>query len=204
VVVGASISRTDISSSLADVAETPLNSVVRGKYHPYFFDWAFQHPNILRRPSITKVTSNQETGERTVYFQGATKLENVGHIILGTGYSWIPDIAATIRNNQLPSLYQHIFWFQDPTLCFVGAVAAGFTFKVFEWQAVLAARFLAGRIALPPSSEQQKWQEDRIAYKGDGAPFTALYPDFEEYFEEVRKMAGELTEDGKGRHLPKW
>jgi hypothetical protein len=71
---------------------------------------------------------------------------------------------------------------------------------------VLAARFLAGRITLPPISEQIKWEEDRIAYKGDGVPFTALYPDFEEYFEEVRKMAGEPT-DGKGRQLPvfeKW
>jgi hypothetical protein len=78
-----------------------------------------------------------------------------------------------------------------------------FTFKVFEWQAVLAARFLAGRITLPPLSVQIKWEEDRIAYKGDGVPFTALYPDFEEYFEELRAMAGEPT-DGKGRPLPKF
>lgn len=208
VVVGASISGTDISFMLADFAETPLNSVVRGKYHPYFFDWAFQHPNILRRPPITHVTSNRETSERTVHFQDGTKLENVDHIIFGTGYSWtlpfLPELAKTIRNNRLPNLYQHIFWFQDPRLCFVGAIAAGFTFKVFEWQAVLAARFLAGRITLPPLNKQEKWQEDRIANKGDGVSFTALYPNFEEYFEEVRKMAGEPTKDGKGRLLPEW
>lgn len=74
---------------------------------------------------------------------------------------------------------------------------------MFEWQAVLAARFLAGHITLPPIEEQIKWEEDRINYKGDGVPFTALYPDFEEYFEEVRKMAGE-PQDGKGRPLPKF
>jgi hypothetical protein len=37
-------------------------------------------------------------------------------------------------------------------------------------------------------------------------PSQPCIPDFEEYFEEVRKMAGEPT-DGKGRHLPvfeKW
>ena len=50
VVVGASISGTDISFTLANIAETPLNPVVRGRYHPYFFDYAFQHPNILRPP----------------------------------------------------------------------------------------------------------------------------------------------------------
>ena len=208
VVVGASISGTDISYALADIASPPLHSVVRGKYHPYFFDWAFQHPNILRRPPITHVVSNRTTNERTVYFEDGTRLENVDHIIFGTGYSWtlpfLPSLAASIRNNRLPNLYQHVFWRDDPTLCFVGAIAAGFTFKVFEWQAVLAARFLAGRIALPPLHEQVKWEEGRIAYKGDGVPFTALYPDFEEYFEEVRRMAGEPTADAKGRPLPKF
>jgi len=38
--------------------------------------------------------------------------------------------------------------------------------------------------------------------------FTALYPDFEAYFEEVRKLAGEPVEvEGKGvcgRRLPKF
>ena len=208
VVVGASISGADISFTLADVAETPLHSVVRGRYHPYFFDWAFQHPNILRRPPITNIFSSRETGERTVYFEDGTKLENVDLVIFGTGYTWtlpfLPELAKTIHNNRLPNLYQHVFYLQDPTLCFVGAIAAGFTFKVFEWQAVLAARFLAGRIQLPSKSEQVKWEEDRIAFKGDGVPFTALYPDFEPYFETVRVMAGEPTKDGKGRRLPKW
>ncbi|KAH8602710.1 flavin dependent monooxygenase-like protein [Bisporella sp. PMI_857] len=207
VVVGASISGADISFTMADVVETPLHSVVRGRYHPYFSDWAFQHPNIKRCPPVSHITSSRETGERTVHFEDGTKLEDIDHVIFGTGYTWtlpfLPELAATIRNNRLPNLYQHVFWREDPTLCFVGAIAAGFTFKVFEWQAVLAARFLAGRISLPSQSEQKKWEEDRIHKRGDGVPFTALYPDFEEYFEEVRQLAGE-PKDGQGRVLPKW
>lgn len=109
-----------------------------------------------------------------------------------------------IRNNRVPGLYMHVFNQADPTLAFVGAVAAGFTFKVFEWQAVLAARFLAGRIMLPPIEEQEKWEQDRIALKGDGVPFTALYPHFEEYFEEVRALAGEPKSGHGGRRLPKF
>lgn len=113
-----------------------------------------------------------------------------------------------IRNNRVPNLYLHIFNIPDPTLLFVGAVAAGFTFKVFEWQAVLAARFLAGRYQLPAVEEQRKWEEDRVALKGDGTAFTALYPDFEEYFEEVRRLAGQpVVVEGKGvcgRGLPKF
>ncbi|KAF5878415.1 putative dimethylaniline monooxygenase protein [Botrytis fragariae] len=207
VVVGASISGPDISYALADCVERPLHSVVRGKYHPYFFDYAFQHPHILRRPPISHITSDANTDERTIHFEDGSKLEKVDYIIFGTGYSWtlpfIPNLDSTIRNNRLPNLYQHIFWREDPTLTFVGAVAAGFTFKVFEWQAVLAARFLAGHITLPSAEEQKKWEEDRIAVKGDGVPFTALYPDFEDYFEAVREMAGE-AKNGKGRSLPKF
>lgn len=82
-------------------------------------------------------------------------------------------------------------------------MAAGFTFKVFEWQAVLAARYLASRISLPTISEQQLWEQDRIQLKGDGVPFTALYPHFEEYFEQVRELVEQSTGEG-GRPLPKF
>jgi hypothetical protein len=207
VIVGASISGPDISFTLANFAETPVHSVVRGRYHPYFGDYAFQHPNIQRHSAISHITSSRENNTRVVHFEDGSKVENFDYLIFATGYSWtlpfLPDVAKTIRNNRLPNLYQHVFLRDDPTVCFVGAVAAGFTFKVFEWQAVLAARYLAGRITLPPISEQIQWEEDRIANKGDGVPFTALYPDFEEYFEEVRKLAGEPFY-GKGRPLPKF
>jgi hypothetical protein len=81
-------------------------------------------------------------------------------------------------------------------------VAAGLTFKVFEWQAVLAARVLAGRATLPPLEEQKKWELDRIAQKGDGVPFTMVYPKFEDYFETVRRLAGEPSATQPGRSLP--
>lgn len=82
-------------------------------------------------------------------------------------------------------------------------MAAGLTFKVYEWQSVLAARFLAGRISLPSVGEQEIWEIARVKCKGDSVPFTALYPDFEDYFETVRALAGE-PKDGKGRKLPKF
>ena len=136
-------------------------------------------------------------------FEDGSYLLEVDHIIFGTGYSWTmhfyPEMQ--IRNNRIPGLYMHIFPMSEPSMVFVGALAAGFTFKVFEWQAVLAARYLAGRVQLPPMEEQIKWEHERVEKKGDGPPFTALYPDFEEYFEDVRRMAGE-PENGKGRRLP--
>ncbi|KAI9659549.1 MAG: hypothetical protein M1821_001808 [Bathelium mastoideum] len=201
VTVGASISGPDIAATLANVAEAPLHSVVRGRYHPYFGDWAFRHPQIQRHPPISHVISDR--GQRTVVFEDGSHLPEVDRIVFGTGYSWTmhfyPEMP--IRNNRIPGLYMHIFPMSEPDMVFVGAVAAGFTFKVFEWQAVLAARYLAGRVQLPPLEEQMEWEQERIEKKGDGVPFTALYPDFEEYFEDIRKLAGE-PQDGKGRWLP--
>lgn len=164
----------------------------------YFGDEAFNHPLIQQYPSISHIEG------RTVHFIDGNLVSDVDHIIFGTGYSWtLPFLPAVpVRNNRVPNLYQHIVWQHDPTLLFVGAVNAGLTFKVFEWQAVFAARLLAGRLTLPPIEEMRKWEEDRVKVRGDGAKFALIFPDFEDYFEELRKS----TENGSliGRQLPKF
>ena len=68
-----------------------------------------------------------------------------------TGYSWtlpfLPEVP--VRNNRVPGLYQHVVWQKDPTLLFIGAVAAGLTFKVFEWQSVSAPTGVIFKKLLP-------------------------------------------------------
>ena len=108
---------------LIGFAESPIHAVVRGRYHPYFGDWAFQNPHIKRHAPISHFSS--QSGDRTVWFEDGTSLTDVDHIILGTGYSWtlpfLPEME--IRNNRVPELYLHIFKRQDPTLVFTGAVS---------------------------------------------------------------------------------
>lgn len=198
VVVGASVSAADISVDLVDTALHPVNSVVLGHAaNGYFGDLAFKHPDILERPSICHVEG------RTVHFVDGNSVADVDYIIFGTGYSWtLPFLPSVeVRNNRVPGLYQHVVYQQDPSLMFVGAVGAGLTFKIFEWQAVLAARLLAGRAKLPPVAEQRKWEEERIKKRGDGVKFTLIFPDFEDYFNTVRELAGP-GEKGLGRQLP--
>ncbi|KAI8666394.1 hypothetical protein NCS57_00864000 [Fusarium keratoplasticum] len=200
VVVGASVSAADIAFDLADVAQQPVHAITIGHtLNGYFGGEAFNHPHIKSHPSITHVQG------RVVHLADGSSIQDVDHIIFGTGYSWtLPFLPAVpVRNNRVPGLYQHIVWHDDPTLLFVGAVQAGLTFKVFEWQAVYAARLLAGRGTLPDAEERQRWEEERIKQRGDGAKFALIFPDFEDYFEKIRELAGEGAE-GVGRKLPKF
>ncbi|KAK1580208.1 uncharacterized protein LY79DRAFT_671939 [Colletotrichum navitas] len=198
VVVGASVSGADISVDLVNTAKLPIYSVVNGRRaNLYFGDGAFNHPRISRRATISRIDG------RTVHFSDGTSVADVDNIVLATGFTWtLPFLPSVeVRNNRVTGLYQHVVYHRDPTLVFVGAVAAGLTFKIFEWQAVLAARVLAGRASLPPAEEQAKWEADQVAEKGDNIKFSLVYPHFEEYFETVRALAGE-PENGVGRALP--
>lgn len=200
VVVGASVSAADIAFDLADTGKKPVHAIVIGHtVNGYFGDEAFNHPNIQKHPSIERISN------RAVHLVDGSSIPHVDYIIFGTGYSWtLPFLPAVpVRNNRVPGLYQHIVWQEDPTLLFIGAVAAGLTFKVFEWQAVLAARLLAHRASLPSLEEMRKWEADRIEARGDGVKFTLIFPDFEDYFETIRQLAGE-GEEAKGRQLPKF
>ncbi|KAL0263522.1 hypothetical protein SLS55_002502 [Diplodia seriata] len=182
VVVGASVSAADIAVDLVGAAQSPVHAVVKGhNANIYFGDVAFKHPGIKEQPSISQIRTSG--GSRTVYFEDGGQVEDVDHIIFGTGYSWslpfLPDVE--IRNNRIPGLYQHVVYQKDPTLLFVGAVG------------------VLSRVG----SEQEKWETDRIAARGDGARFTLVFPEFEDYFETVRALAGPDVE-GRGRRLPKF
>lgn len=202
--VGASVSGADIAYDLASskVTDGPVHAVVIGHtFNVYFGDEAFNHPRIHKVPSIAHI----EPATRTVHLVDGTTIPQVDHLIFGTGYSWslpfLPQVP--VRNNRVPGLYQHVVWREDPTLLFVGGVGAGLTFKIFEWQAVYAARLLAGRARpLPPPEDMVAWEAARVKVKGDGPGFLTIHPDFEEYFETVRSLAGEPTAEGEGRRLP--
>ncbi|OJJ84648.1 uncharacterized protein ASPGLDRAFT_25325 [Aspergillus glaucus CBS 516.65] len=197
---GSVLHTADIAFDLAEVAKAPVHAITIGHgANGYFGDEAFNNPKIQNHPSIERVSN------RTVHLVDGNSITDVDHIIFGTGYSWtlpfLPQVP--VRNNRVPELYQHVVWQKDPTLLFIGAVAAGLTFKVFEWQSVLAARLLAGRATLPPLDEMRRWEAERVKVRGDGVKFTLLFPNFEDYFETVRRLAGE-GEEGKGRKLPKF
>lgn len=201
VVVGGSVSSGDAIQDVLSVAQLPVISSIRDSTvsHPYFGFYAFEHENIERHNDIIKVE------DKTVFFKDGSKVEEVDVIIYGTGFTVSYPFLPNLKKNsfRLKHIYQFVFNIEDPTLLFVGNITAGLTFKAFEWQAVLASKYLSGKLKLPKKQEQYKWEENRIKDKGDLGKYSALYPNFKEYFEDVRLLI-ESNDDKSGKVLPEF
>ncbi|KAK4187926.1 putative monooxygenase [Podospora australis] len=206
IVVGASVSSHEIIHEILPYAQHPVFASIRGDPIPAFGWTPFEHPHIAIKKRITRLCP--ETG--TVFFADGTEVTGVDHIIFGTGYTfsfpWLPVVQERVEKayRRLPGVFQHTLDILDPTLTFVGMLGGGFTFKVYEWQAVAVARHLAGRSAkgLPSIADQQLWEAKRVAVKKGGKDYYSIAPDYEEFFEFLRGIAGDPKEGTTGRRLP--
>ncbi|KAI1776321.1 FAD/NAD(P)-binding domain-containing protein [Hypoxylon cercidicola] len=205
VVVGGSISAHEVVHEILDVAQTPVYASLRGEPIPAFGWEPFLHPDIVVKKEISRLDS--ETGR--VFFADGSYLDDVDHIIFGTGYTfsvpYLEHVQERIRNayRRLPGVYQHTWDIEDPTLTFVGMLGGGFTFRVYEWQAVAVARHLAGRAkSLPSIPEQLEWERKRVAERGGGKDYYSIAPDYGAFFEFLRDIAGEPAPGTTGRVLP--
>ncbi|KAI1100741.1 FAD/NAD(P)-binding domain-containing protein [Jackrogersella minutella] len=205
VVVGGSISAHEIVHEILGAAQAPVYASLRGEPIPAFGWEPFIHPDIAVKKEIKRF--DPETGR--LHFADGSILDDVDYVIFGTGYTfsipYIPHVQERIRNayRRLPGVYQHTWDIDDPTLIFVGMLGGGFTFRVYEWQAVAAARHLAGRAnPLPPIPEQLEWERKRVAEKGGGKDYYSIAPNYGDFFEFLRGIAGEPAPGTTGRVLP--
>ncbi|KAK0719143.1 hypothetical protein B0H67DRAFT_572557 [Lasiosphaeris hirsuta] len=208
VVVGGSVSAHEIVHEILPFARHPVYASLRGDPIPSF-GWApFLHPHIALKKQIVRL--DPATG--CIHFSDGSVIPGgVDHIIFATGFTfsvpYLPHVQARIQKayRRLPGVYQHTFDTLDPSLAFVGMLGGGFTFRVYEWQAVAVARHLAGRArALPPIAEQQAWEAQRVALKKGGKDYYSIAPDYEAYFEVLREIAGDPAPGTTGRSLPKF
>ncbi|VBB71288.1 Putative monooxygenase [Podospora comata] len=205
IVVGGSVSAHEIVHEILPFAQKPLISSIRGDPIPSFGWTPFIHLHIVIKKQISSLCPT--TG--TVFFTDGSKVKDVDHIIFATGYTFsfpfLPVVQERVEKayRRLPGVYQHTFDILDPTLTFVGMLGGGFTFKVYEWQAVAVARHLAGRAQpLPPVADQQRWEAKRAAAKKGGKDYYSIAPDYKDFFEFLRKIAGDPKEGTTGRMLP--
>ncbi|KAF2790396.1 dimethylaniline monooxygenase [Melanomma pulvis-pyrius CBS 109.77] len=205
VVVGGSVSASDIVVDIHTVVKQPLIISQRGLNANPALDNVWKLPGLERKPIITKLST--ENGG-TVEFSDGTWVANIDKVHFATGYRLSypfiqPDNPITPQN-RLAGFYQHIFKIGDPSLTVIGQVRAALSFRNYEYQAVAVARVLAGRGTLPSVSEQQAWESDRVKVKGETHIFHSIAPDFAEYFTGLRNIAGKPAEDTEAYELPLW
>ncbi|KAM0216974.1 hypothetical protein ACHAQD_007693 [Fusarium lateritium] len=201
VVVGGSVSAFDALHDVKRTAKLPI--IISLRRPSAVFGWApFEHPHIKQRPSISSF--DPVTGRIT--FSDGTFEDDIDVVVFATGFefsfSFLPGIKPV--NKRIPGLYQHVFKSDDPSLAFIGMVTGGFGLRIFEWQAVAAARHFAGRAILPSLKEMREWEQQRLEEKGDGPAFWTLLPDFEKHYEALRAIAGDPAPGTSGRVLPKY
>ncbi|KAK7697083.1 hypothetical protein SLS64_013934 [Diaporthe eres] len=205
IVVGGSVSSHEVLHEILPQAQHPVYASIRGEPIAAF-GWApFKHPHV----SIRKQISSLDPLTGKVSFADGTELNDVDHIVFGTGYTfslpWLPHVQERISKayRRLPGVYQHTWDIEDPTLTFVGMLGGGFTFRVYEWQAVAIARHLAGRAKpLPPTAEQREWEEQRVAKFKGGKDYYSIAPDYGTFLEFLRNIASDPEPGTTGRTLP--
>ncbi|KAH6960216.1 putative dimethylaniline monooxygenase [Fusarium avenaceum] len=201
VVVGGSVSAFDALHDVKRTAKLPIIASLR-RPSAIFGSAPFEHPHIKQRPSISSF--DPVTGR--ISFSDGTFEDDIDIVLFATGFefsfSFLPGIKPV--NKRIPGLYQHLFKSDDPSLAFIGMVTGGFGLRIFEWQAVAAARHFAGRANLPPLKQMVEWEQQRVEEKGDGPAFWTLLPDFEKHYEALRAIAGDPAPGTTGRVLPKY
>lgn len=206
VVVGGSVSASDFVLDTYTSVRSPLVVAQRGENANPALDNVWKLPGVVKKPTISRFTL--DNGGTVEFSDGSwVSGSDVDVVYFATGYRlsypFLEPNPVTSKN-RLAGFYQHAFNINDPSLAVVGQIRAALSFRAYEYQAVAVARVLAGRGALPSTVEQKKWEEDRVKRLGPTHIFHTIAPDFEEYFNTLREIAGPPAEGTEAYELPKW
>jgi hypothetical protein len=95
---------------------------------------------------------------------------------------------------QRHNLHKDIFYIPDPSLIFVGVPYFTATFTLFEFQAMVVAKVLSGKVILPNESLMGAEYRKRVEEKGFGKAFHSLREREVEYVDELLAWANEDLE----------
>ncbi|GEQ69301.1 hypothetical protein JCM33374_g2972 [Metschnikowia sp. JCM 33374] len=159
-------------------------------------------PNVHVKPVIEKFTKTPSGFD--VVFADGSSVSNPDHVIYATGYQFSypfleREFGDITKNGAIvPQLYQHTFLLSDPLLSVVGVPTDAISFRAFEFQAILVARFLAGKVSLPSVSEQEQWLSNRYKTHGETRSFHTIGA------QEARNYMKELARIGTLKPQPSW
>ncbi|KAI1189905.1 hypothetical protein F5B17DRAFT_149924 [Nemania serpens] len=138
-----------------------------------------------------------------IVLEDKTMLENIDYVVIATGYITSypfleeleqPSVAwedadetmvITSDGYTTHNLYKDVFYIPDPTLVFVGVSQYVSTFSLFDFQAKVMAKVLAGHVCLPAESVMKAEQWERKARFQPGDRFHSLFLMEQVYIAEV-------------------
>lgn len=202
--IGASISSTDIVHLIKDYVKTPIILSVRGCLS--LIEDAFEQPFIDARPRVQEFSPGTDAGTAKAKFEDGTIEDNIEAIIYGTGYKFeFPFLQDYINKHGnggitplgLKNFYLTTWWNEDPSLAVAGLVTDGLTWRAMDYQAKATAQLWSGSVGakLPNKEKRLAWEVERRAK--EIADWHSWYPQDKDFFDELVQVGwGSL--DAKG------
>jgi cation diffusion facilitator CzcD-associated flavoprotein CzcO len=177
-VIGAGVSSLDIVRESNAVAKKVYQSSRDGQFD---IPASLLPPEAERVGGIEKFVPYEDSAAGDVVLQDGTVLTGVDAIVLGTGYITSYPFLGPLQDPSAPTeeadnnivvskdgltthnLHKDIFYIPDPTLIFVGVPYYTSTFSLFDFQAEVVSRFLAGKAALPNQEILRQEYDERKA-----------------------------------------
>ncbi|KAF1363703.1 FAD/NAD(P)-binding domain-containing protein [Lizonia empirigonia] len=195
--IGGSVSATDIARELSPLAHTIYQSHRNGAFD---LPPSLLPENGIRIEEVASfelptsspaALSPADPIPLSLTLKSGAKLCAIHHVILCTGYHltlpFLPslhadDVAARNADEHVlvtdgtmfHNLHRDIFYIPDPTLAFVGVPFFTATFTLFEFQAMVVARVFAGAAVLPSEADMRAEYGERVRVKGWGKGFHSL------------------------------
>ena len=225
--IGASVSSTDIARELGPVANTIYQSHRNGAFD---LPASILPENALRIAEVvsfdnpksdTTIVNDYDPLPVTVTLKSGQTLCGIHDIIICTGYHitvpFLPELHSddtpaaeasptvlVTDGTQLHNLHKDIFYIPDPSLLFIGVPYFTATFTLFEFQAMVAAKVIAGKVKLPNEAAMRKEYEERVALKGHGKAFHSLREREVEYVNELLGWANPQLDTKLLGHTESW
>ncbi|KAJ4993415.1 putative flavin dependent monooxygenase [Stagonosporopsis vannaccii] len=230
--IGGSVSATDIARELSPFAHKIYQSHRNGAFD---LSASMLPENAVRVEEVVSFAAPSGASPTaldpsspiplTLTLKSGLQLCDIHHVILCTGYHLtLPFLPHLHADNTAPhaaddrvlvtdgtmfhNLHRDVFYIPDASLAFVGVPFFTATFTLFEFQAMVVAKVMAGLVDLPSQSEMRGEYVQRVREKGVGKAFHSLRDREEEYVDALLRWVNRDLErkgrEGLTGHTEKW
>lgn len=204
IVVGSRASGADLTKFVSREPGTTVYQSIRNYENTKVMS---ENTNISKKPIIEKYEIAGTTVK--VFFSDGSDVEDPDYIVYCTGYLFSYPYLNRLTNhkiidgNVVSNLYQHTSLINEPLINIIGVPVDGISFRVFEYQAVLVARYLAGKVTLPSRRIQSEWVNQRYEEKKNTRAYHTIgATDALQYLNDLVALGQVLDKVQVGRKFP--